>query len=263
MNKVLEQIVSIVERGIAEHLPNVTPNDLEGSGQLFYMNGRNGTEFEWFVNEHLPAFMVFYDDEANLGAVKVLVYDDGTLLAYFYSDQGTTLAGEARASLDADEGELLNLAVALRTNADDKRVWDAPVTEIGTDAVPSQEEVDAFLDLRQYLEPSIRRRQLLGKFAVVSKRITEGSWKVGYMSRGLPHDEDDSGWELYAGNEEDDYSEHVVDIFVLCELGSVAQLDPAIMGYLDADPGTKLVRMTSDVFEPDHGQDPFLEKWQA
>lgn len=33
------------------------------------MNGKNGTEFDWFVNEHLPSFMVFYDNEEKLGAV--------------------------------------------------------------------------------------------------------------------------------------------------------------------------------------------------
>ena len=47
---------------------------LEENGTVYYMNGKNGTEFDWHVNDRLSDFMVFYDDEDKLGAVKASVY---------------------------------------------------------------------------------------------------------------------------------------------------------------------------------------------
>ena len=52
-------------------------SELEEDGKVYYMNGKNGTEYDWFVNEHLPSFMVFYNDRQNLCAVKATVYTDG------------------------------------------------------------------------------------------------------------------------------------------------------------------------------------------
>ena len=41
-------------------------------------------DFSSFVNEHLPSFMVFYDDEENLGAAKASVYTDGGMIIYLF-----------------------------------------------------------------------------------------------------------------------------------------------------------------------------------
>lgn len=260
MNAVLKQIVAAVSWALAEYLPDVTPEMLEGSGTIYYMNGRNGTEFEWFVNEHLPAFMVFYADDENLGAAKVHVYTDGALLIYLYADGGKTLAHEVETALETNEEELLQLAASLRCNADDKRMWDAPIEEIDTDTTPSAESMRTFLDTKQFLEPSIRRRQLLEKLAVVSRQITEGHWRVGYMSRDELHDEEDSGWLFYAANEDDAYLDDIAN-FSLCAIGQIAQIDPAILGYIDSEIGTNLIRTSATEFEPDQGQEPYLEKW--
>lgn len=37
---------------IKEHMPDLSFDDLEEGGKVYYMNGKNGTEFDWFVNEH-------------------------------------------------------------------------------------------------------------------------------------------------------------------------------------------------------------------
>ena len=34
--------------------------DLEKDGAIFYMNGKNGTAFDWYFNDHFPAFFIFY-----------------------------------------------------------------------------------------------------------------------------------------------------------------------------------------------------------
>ena len=71
MHKVLSEIKEIINKSIYEHLPDVQSSDLEENGNIYYMNGKNGTEFDWYVNEHISDFMVFYNDEKNLGAVKL------------------------------------------------------------------------------------------------------------------------------------------------------------------------------------------------
>lgn len=52
-------------------------------------------------------------------------------------------------------------------------------------------EIQEFLDDRKYCEPSINRKKLMSKFALVSKRIIEDGWKVGYMKRTETTDERD------------------------------------------------------------------------
>ena len=77
MNRILDDIQSLIQKAIKENLQDVSCDDLEEGGKVYYMNGKNGTEFDWFVNEHLPSFMVFYNDRDNLGAAQAYVYVDG------------------------------------------------------------------------------------------------------------------------------------------------------------------------------------------
>ena len=39
----------MVNKSIREYLPDVPSNDLEENGNIYYMNGKNGTEFDWYV----------------------------------------------------------------------------------------------------------------------------------------------------------------------------------------------------------------------
>ncbi|MBQ9006963.1 MAG: DUF2185 domain-containing protein [Atopobiaceae bacterium] len=260
MNVLLSQIVDAVKGALVDHLPDVASDQLEGAGAVYYMNGKNGTEFDWFVNEHLPSFMAFYDDEQNLGAAKANVYVDGHMEIYLYGDKGKVLVKQVESDLAVEGDELLHLAVCLRCGADDKRLWGADVEKIATDTLPSPASVSEFLDHRHFYEPSIVRRQMLGKLAVVSRRITEDHYKVGYMSRGPQHDDEDSGWELYAGNEEEGFVEDVSN-FALCYVSEVVQIDDAVLKYLDSEEGTALVRVSADEFAKDDGQTPRLERW--
>ena len=45
MNRILNEIKEIIKQNITEYLPDVKPNDLEEGGTVYYMNGKNGTEF--------------------------------------------------------------------------------------------------------------------------------------------------------------------------------------------------------------------------
>ncbi|WP_166996938.1 DUF2185 domain-containing protein [Paramicrobacterium fandaimingii] len=78
--------------------------------------------------------------------------------------------------------------------------------------------------------------------AVVSDQITVSGRSVGYMYRDEPDDDGDSGWRFLSGDESQEYldDERHVGVF---EVNDVANLDDAIIDYLDADVGTHLVRI--------------------
>ena len=70
MHRVLTDIQIKILNAMKENMREVSSDTLEEGGKVYYMNGKNGTEYDWFVNDHLPTFMVFYNDEKNLGAAK-------------------------------------------------------------------------------------------------------------------------------------------------------------------------------------------------
>ena len=258
---ILEKIQTIICEAIKENLSDVSSVDLEESGKVYYMNGKNGTEYDWFVNAHLPVFMVFYNDENNLGAVKATVYIDGSMLLYLYDEKGKHLAKEIQTHLDINEEELLKFAVYLRCNSDDKKIWDSSIDMIENDTLPDEDTVAEFLDHRKYCEPSIRRKEIMNKLCVVSKKITREGWKVGFMLREELHDEEDSGWQFFAGDEDDDYINNVEHV-ELCKVHSIARIDPAVINHIDSPIGTRLIRISSEKFEEDINQPAFMEKWK-
>ena len=67
----------------------------------------------------------------------------------------------------------------------------------------------------------------MGKLCIVSKKVTRDSWKVGFMLREELNDDEDSGWQFFAGDED-----------------------------------TRLIRKSSEEFEEDRNQPAFMEKWR-
>ena len=116
-----------MERNMELYLPHVKDCDLENGGAIYYMNGKDGTEFDWYVNDKLPPFMMFYNDDANLGAMKLLLERDGRIEAYIYDEKGKKLIQKVETSLDVAETDVLELAVLLRNEADDKHIWEASI----------------------------------------------------------------------------------------------------------------------------------------
>ncbi len=53
VNRILCEIKKIVDKDMALYLPHVKSSELEDGGAVFYMNGQNGTEFDWYVNDRL------------------------------------------------------------------------------------------------------------------------------------------------------------------------------------------------------------------
>lgn len=84
--------------------------------------------------------------------------------------------------MDATEQELLELAILLRHQADDKRLWDADIEMLNTDDAPTPNAIAEFRS-RQGAYTAMRdRRILLDKRAMVSKK----SW-TGIFPHTLTH----------------------------------------------------------------------------
>lgn len=260
MNRILNEIKEIIKKNINEYLPEVKPSDLEENGTVYYMNGKNETEFDWYVNEHLPSFMVFYNDEQNLGAAKLLIYANGKVVLYLYEDKGNKLIKEIETSIEIIEDELFKLAVILKNETEDKDIWDESIDKVNMDVEITEEEITKFQDSEQYMKPTKNRMNLLNKMAYLSKKVSEDGWKVGYMCREEAMNENDSGWQFLAGNEDDKYLNNNKNC-LLVHVQDVYQLDPDIWNYIDNPVGTELIRISSNEFEIDKkNKEIFVEK---
>ena len=260
MKEIVNKIKQIIEENMNIYLPEVKQEDLEGNGAVFYMNGKNGTAFDWYVNEHLPYFMVFYNDEKNLGAAKLALYPDGSVTLFLYGDKGEKLEKDIYTSIDVSEDDIFMLAVILLCEADDKRIWDASIDRINYDTPASSEQIDAFCNHKKYLEPSINRIRILNQRGYLSKKISDEGWKIGYMCRDEALNEFDSGWSFMAGNEEETYFEDP-DHIMLVYVRDVYRMDPDILNYIDMPTGARLIRISSHEFEEDNNNKPiYMEK---
>ena len=124
----------------------------------------------------------------------------------------------------------------------------------------TEEQITKFQDTEQYMEPTKNRMKLLNQTAYLSKKILEESWKVGYMYRAEPVNENDSGWSFLAGNEDDEYYNDYKNI-ALVSVQEVYQLDPDIWNYIDNPVGTELIRISSNEFEIDkRDKEIYMEK---
>ncbi len=261
MNKVILKIKEIINNGINQYLPNVKNKDLEDNGAIYYMNGNNGTEFDWYVNQKLSNFMVFYNDKDNLGAVKLIIHSNCSIYLYIYDERGKHLFKEIKDTIDVNSDELFKLAIALKNEADDKRIFDGDISKIDTDIEITNEMISEFKSHESYYDNIKKRKELLNKMAYVSKRIIDDNYKIGYMHREEPLNNEDSGWSFVAGDESDDYINNS-DNIALIRLYDVILLEPSIEEYLEYDIGTTIIRTSSNVFEIDNkDKEIFVERW--
>ena len=260
MNKIFGQVQDYMLKALEEALPSVKKSDLEKDGAVFYMNGKNGTEFDWYVNDHLPCFFIFYNDKENLGAVKATLYTDGGLSVYVYGDRGHADPVETNYTLEVNEKELLYLAVLLAKNADGNKVWDDDIRKLDCEGTPDEESVEVFLSLKDAFEPMIERKNMMGQIVMVSKKVREGGYKIGYGVRDEPVDDRDSGWFFSVGDETDEYINNT-DNVEIWSVNSVLMYEPALMEFITEPYGTGIVRVSPDKFEPDEpSKKIFIEK---
>ncbi len=262
-SSVLTDVENLMHETLRKNLPDVGPDELESDGAVFYMNGKNGTEFEWYVNEHFPPFMIFYNDKENLGAVKALLYTDGGMSIFVYGDSGHSDPVEVHKTLKITKQELLLLAVILWDNADAKSVFDEDIRKIDTGCEPDVRLVEDFIRHANSYKALIDRKLLINKTVIVSKKVRTEGWKIGYGRRDEAASKSDSGWFFSVGNETDEYINDPANLEIWA-VSSAVLYDQALWEFIDAPYGTAIVRVSPDKFELDDPEKRiFLEKKQS
>ena len=116
----LNQIVNIINE-VREEYP-IIGNELDG--KIYYMNGNDGTDFDWNCNERVCEFMVFHENE--MGYIKLMVYNDNLITIYVYADGGMHPTKELERYYDKNPLELANF---LYRTFDKNNLWDVPIEE--------------------------------------------------------------------------------------------------------------------------------------
>lgn len=144
MNNTLIKISNHIKTNLETFLPEVKPLDLEENGKIYYMNGNDGTLFDWNLNERLCEFMVFYNDETNLGAIKTLIYSNGEIITYLYKNKSSSPFKEVIDTIT--EKEAFELAVILYEKADMLNIFDSSIEDMDTDIQVTPELKQKFID---------------------------------------------------------------------------------------------------------------------
>lgn len=113
---------------------------LKNNGEIFYLNGQNGTKFDWNINEHLSPFYCFY--KSGKGAIKFIINKDGTAVAYYYNN------GEDKPcrniQTEFSEKTAKDIAVLMYAIADSKALFDQPISNLEYTYVCVSDDMDKF-----------------------------------------------------------------------------------------------------------------------
>lgn len=116
----LNKIVNIINE-VREEYP-IIGNELDG--KIYYMNGNDGTAFDWNCNERVCEFMVFHENE--MGYIKLMVYKDNLITIYVYADGGMHPTKELERHYDKNPLELANF---LYRTFDMNNLWNEPIED--------------------------------------------------------------------------------------------------------------------------------------
>lgn len=116
----LNQIINIINE-VREEYP-IIGNELDG--KIYYMNGNDGTDFDWNCNERVCEFMVFHENE--MGYIKLMVYNDNLITIYVYADGGMHPTKELERHYHKNPLELANF---LYRTFDMNNLWDESIED--------------------------------------------------------------------------------------------------------------------------------------
>lgn len=134
--QIIEKIKNVFVE-IREKYPLITDEDLHSNGAIFYMNGNDGTDFDWNANEHTSEFYIYHENE--IGFIKLYVNKGDTYTAYIYPN-GEMSATETVKG-DLNDGDSLYLAALLYRKADREYIYDAIIDEIDFSYEPDEWEL--------------------------------------------------------------------------------------------------------------------------
>lgn len=127
-NIVKQQVLDYIKENIRNRFPEITDDMLIENGTVYYMNGNDGTKFDFDMNDRTCEFMSFYKS-SNYGFFKVYVTRSGVIDGYAYLEEGH---GEAIRLEPKHVGaeEAKEFARALQLSADNLKKWDCNIEDI-------------------------------------------------------------------------------------------------------------------------------------
>lgn len=109
--------------------PNITDEMLYSNGAIHYMNGNDGTEFDWRLNGRLCEFYIFHKNE--YGFVRADVNKDNTINVYIYKDGGMSPTYKFTEEMESLRAE--GFARVMNYIADHEGKWNMPIDELDWD----------------------------------------------------------------------------------------------------------------------------------
>ena len=121
--ELLEQVLDYARAARQKYMPSVTDEDLCDNGAIYYMNGNDGTDFDWKCNSRTCEIMQFYK-ETELGLYKVFAETDSYLRGYIYGEKGRGEAIELEPEFIGVK-EAKKIKDYLEARFDDNKLWDS------------------------------------------------------------------------------------------------------------------------------------------
>lgn len=127
-DRVKQQVLDYIKSNIRDRFPEITDDMLIENGTVFYMNGNDGTGFDFSMNDRTCELMSFYKS-SNYGFFKIFVTRSGLIDGYAYLEEGH---GEAihLEPKNVGEKEAKEFARALQLYADNLKKWDCNIEDI-------------------------------------------------------------------------------------------------------------------------------------
>ena len=120
-------INNIIQEDIKDN--KVLMTELYNNGEIVYYNGRNGTWFDWDVNDKTSWFTVCFNDKKRMGYISVAVYKNGDVMGYKWGNGGKDKAESiSLGKLSIEDTEYFVRLLLQQT--DDKNIFDINIEDI-------------------------------------------------------------------------------------------------------------------------------------
>ena len=115
-------------------------NSMVNKGEIFYFNGQNGSQFDWFENGHTSTLATLYPNGTE--AVKIHIYPDGTVRAYYYKKG--SMEPDDELSMEIDKETAKQIAVSLYSVSDGKGLFDKKLSMLDLNYNITDKDTDDF-----------------------------------------------------------------------------------------------------------------------
>ena len=119
----LETVEGIIKEVRDTYYPDITDDMLDEHGAVCYLNGQNGTRFDWDTNNHLPVFALSRKDE-EVCFIRLLAYKGGDVEVFCYGPG--KMMPEYKLEYKIKKA-LVKEGYEWGVKMDDKQIWNKPI----------------------------------------------------------------------------------------------------------------------------------------